>query len=292
LICPHCNVENADGRKYCRECAKPLTAVPLPNTPTPPPFSNPSLPAANATSPAPVTSSMALASLVLSFFSLFVPLGIVAIVLGHISRGRIAKSSGRQKGTGIAFAALILGYLQLAVAGVLILVFGLAVVGTGHKMYQELDKDPELRAALAERLKKGDPYKVAIANAAKHQENTIAALHLIRAMQRDYFAAHPQLGYACDLNELGATKEGSELGLHMRDSLYEIKVVQCSRVGEFRYVVLAVAVSDFNPPNSPGYCLDQTEVIHKFSDEQAASVTPQVAGSPRELCPDVGERVE
>jgi len=64
---------------------------------------------------------MAAASLILGFFSLIPPFGIAAVVFGHVSRSQIAKSGGREKGTGIAFAGLVLGYIQLAVLGIFFL---------------------------------------------------------------------------------------------------------------------------------------------------------------------------
>ena len=231
---------------------------------------------------------MALASLILSFFSFFVPLGIAAVVLGHVSRSQIAKSEGRQKGMGVAFAGLIIGYLQLALAGL----FFLGLASLWDQFHHELDDNPYTRAALAERLKNGDPYKVTPAVAARHQENTIAALRLIRSKQGDYLTAHPDIGYACQLYELGSTAEDSELALRIRDSLYEIQIAQCSRVGELRYVVVAVPNSTFNLPGSPVYCLDQTEVIRKYSDEQAREALPNVTGRPQELCPQIGETIE
>src|ERR1019366_1923299 len=81
----------------------------------------------HATPPEPTLNKMALASLILSIFTFIVPLGVAAIVLGHISRAQIARSGGRQKGTGMAFAGLIIGYLQLALVS--LVVVGMMSVG-------------------------------------------------------------------------------------------------------------------------------------------------------------------
>jgi VIT1/CCC1 family predicted Fe2+/Mn2+ transporter len=59
------------------------------------------------------TNSLAVASLLLGFLSLFPLFGILAVVLGHVARAQIRKSAGRQKGAGMALAGLILGYLFL-----------------------------------------------------------------------------------------------------------------------------------------------------------------------------------
>lgn len=66
---------------------------------------------------------MAIAALILAF--VFYPLG---IVFAHIARGQIKRT--REGGRGLATAALIIGYLQLAVTVGVILVAAL-LVGLG-----------------------------------------------------------------------------------------------------------------------------------------------------------------
>lgn len=93
----------------------------------------PSTPPSNVPPPAPPppmplmpgptrTSGQAVASLVFGIVSLLggvvmllVP-PILAIVLGHVARGRIAKSAGQLRGEGIALAGLICGYVSFVVA--------------------------------------------------------------------------------------------------------------------------------------------------------------------------------
>lgn len=69
----------------------------------------------------PPTNGMAIAALILAF--VFFPLG---IILGHMARGQIKRSG--EGGRGLATAALILGYLQLAVT---VMVIGVAAVLVG-----------------------------------------------------------------------------------------------------------------------------------------------------------------
>ncbi|HKP41935.1 DUF4190 domain-containing protein [Mycobacterium sp.] len=57
---------------------------------------------------APATNGMAIAALILVF--VFFPLG---IVFGHMARGQIKRTG--EGGQGLATAALIIGYLQVAV---------------------------------------------------------------------------------------------------------------------------------------------------------------------------------
>jgi hypothetical protein len=88
MICPYCSHENPEGRKRCRACAKPLAPQTVFERSAPPPTSH-------SASPKTPLSKMALASLVLGFFSLIVSFGIAALLLGHMSRNRIAESGSR-----------------------------------------------------------------------------------------------------------------------------------------------------------------------------------------------------
>jgi len=56
----------------------------------------------------PPTNGIAIAALILVF--LFYPIG---IILGHVARGQIKRT--REGGRGLATAALVIGYLQVAV---------------------------------------------------------------------------------------------------------------------------------------------------------------------------------
>ena len=60
------------------------------------------------------TNGLAIASLIAAFCVWFGPTGaIAAIVLGHIALVRIARSAGTQKGRGLAFAGLTMGYIEI-----------------------------------------------------------------------------------------------------------------------------------------------------------------------------------
>jgi uncharacterized protein DUF4190 len=72
---------------------------------------------------APPTNAMAIASLILVF--VFFPIG---IVLGHVARGQIRRTG--EGGRGLATAALVIGYLQVAVmVGVVAVAAILVAVG-------------------------------------------------------------------------------------------------------------------------------------------------------------------
>ena len=71
----------------------------------------------------PPTNGMAIAALILVF--LFYPVG---IVLGHVARGQIKRTG--EDGQGLATAALVIGYLQLALTvGVIAVAAVLVAVG-------------------------------------------------------------------------------------------------------------------------------------------------------------------
>ena len=72
------------------------------------------------------TNAMAIISLIsglVSWFFLPFVAAIVAIVTGHMARGQIKNSYGSESGDGLAIAGLILGYLNIAMSCVGILLF-------------------------------------------------------------------------------------------------------------------------------------------------------------------------
>jgi uncharacterized membrane protein YbhN (UPF0104 family) len=120
MICPNCACDNPEGRKYCCACAKPLVAGTAPATTRV--VAAPNLISAPVGAK-PTLNKLAVASLVCGFLALMIPFGLAAVVFGHLSRGQIAKSGGRENGSAIAFAGLLLGYGQLAILGVILLAF-------------------------------------------------------------------------------------------------------------------------------------------------------------------------
>jgi hypothetical protein len=232
---------------------------------------------------------MAVASLVLGFFSLIPPVGIAAVAFGHVSRSQIAKSGGRETGTGIAFAGLILGYIQLAVLGV----FFLGILGVIQEFRREMDKHPDTQVALAERIAHGDPYSVNPAKSARQQESAIQALHLIRAQETQYLAAHPDQGYACQMYLVGFDPGGNtELGTLMRESDYDSKFIRCSQINGPNYVVLSVPRSGGNPADAPVFCLDQANGIEKYTPEQSRNAVATIMTAIADPCPLTGEHVQ
>lgn len=67
----------------------------------------------------PKTSGLAITSLVLGISGILLCccglLGLPAVIIGHVARGRIKASAGALTGSGVALAGLITGYLSIAV---------------------------------------------------------------------------------------------------------------------------------------------------------------------------------
>ena len=105
--CPLCAEQNADGALHCRWCNADLSQP------------------ANLQQPAPITeegtSGKAIGSLVCGVFFIFLPAAVAAIILGHISRSEIRRSAGRLRGSGMALAGLILGYMGASVIPLMII---------------------------------------------------------------------------------------------------------------------------------------------------------------------------
>jgi hypothetical protein len=80
--------------------------------------------------PAPVvayrtTNGLAVASLVAGFLWLGWFGSIVAVIFGHIALRQINQSGGRETGTGLAVAGLVLGYMGVATLLLVLVVAGL-----------------------------------------------------------------------------------------------------------------------------------------------------------------------
>ncbi len=77
-----------------------------------------------------VTNGLAEASLVLGILGLtLLPLvaSIVGLVLGYVAKGQIDRSSGRQTGRGLAVAGIVLGWIGIAFAVAVMVLFFVAL---------------------------------------------------------------------------------------------------------------------------------------------------------------------
>jgi hypothetical protein len=318
MVCRFCGFANVEGRKYCRGCAQALAGLPSGSAiaaKAPPGAATPALPAAklpgpvspdgslangpapgvalrvaalSSPAPRPALNKMALVSLTLSIFAFIVPVGVAAIVLGYVSRGQIARSVGRQRGMGIASAALVTGYLQVA----LIVLLALGMIGASREFHTNLDTQPRFRAALLEWLTHGNPGKVTPERTARHQASTLAALRMIREKQKNYLAAHLGEGYTCQFDQLGLDVAERDWRSLLMNSDYDIKILRCPLINGPNYVVLAIPRSSGNPADAPTYCLDQVNGIERYDTGQARDSIPKAVTRVTEPCPLTGAHVD
>ncbi|MGA8114649.1 MAG: DUF4190 domain-containing protein [Actinocatenispora sp.] len=77
--------------------------------------------------PAPRTEAMAIASLVVSVHGVALPgVGVVGAILGHVARGRIARSG--DEGSGLALAGVVVGWVTTGLYALLFAAFVLMFV--------------------------------------------------------------------------------------------------------------------------------------------------------------------
>jgi Domain of unknown function (DUF4190)/Domain of unknown function (DUF1707) len=90
----------------------------------PPPPAPPYYPApyAPAYPVAPATNGLAVASLIAGFFWLGWLGSFLAVIFGHVALAQIKRSGGREQGSGLAIAGLVLGYMGVATLLLVILV--------------------------------------------------------------------------------------------------------------------------------------------------------------------------
>jgi len=124
MKCPYCGEMIADESQFCARCGNRLVSqAALTGTP-----GGAGVPgAAYGASGAETTSGKAIASLVLGIL-IFIPFSaIAAIVLGHLALSEIKKSAGRLKGQGLATAGLILGYGEIVMLPVILIIAAIAI---------------------------------------------------------------------------------------------------------------------------------------------------------------------
>ncbi|MGA7853010.1 MAG: DUF4190 domain-containing protein [Candidatus Acidiferrales bacterium] len=120
MFCTQCGTTNPDAAQYCSKCGTTFAAT---HVPSPAPAQKLAV-----EPPADVpTSGKAIASLICGIFTMFFPVGIAAIILGHLSLSDIRKSAGRLGGRGIAIAGLVLGYAGIALIALILLIAAFAI---------------------------------------------------------------------------------------------------------------------------------------------------------------------
>lgn len=125
MFCSNCGGRYAPGTAICSACGSPTLQPPIATKPRDLVVDPEGVPVARQTEPLAVAS---LACGIISFFLIPFLGGVMAVILGHLARGSIRRSSGTREGSGVALAGLILGYLNVAL---ILLVVLLVVAGLG-----------------------------------------------------------------------------------------------------------------------------------------------------------------
>ncbi len=122
MFCARCGANNPEDGSHCVQCGEAMVRPGAAASPAVPPTAIP------APAGPPQTSGMAIASLVLGLLCFIFPASLAAVILGHMARSQIRRSGGRQTGSGMALAGLVLGYTGVALVPLLI-VAAIAIPG-------------------------------------------------------------------------------------------------------------------------------------------------------------------
>lgn len=203
MFCNNCGNANADNVRFCVNCGSAMVA---PTT-----VVNPAQVMGAATAPAPVppqptaaapqpqnpwlavpppqapvrTSGKAVASLILGivnalFLFVFFPIGILAVVFGHLGRTEVKRSNGAIGGGGMAMAGLVLGYMSIACVPFILIIAAIAI--------------PNLLSA----------------RKSANESSAVGSLRTINTACVSYQATYPAKGYPASLRALGSSPTGTE----------------------------------------------------------------------------------
>lgn len=107
MFCPNCGIEIDEQAKFCRECGASVLPMDMEYHAK----INQSSPVQQQTSGFAISSMiLGILGIVIGWFTLAIP-SILAVIFGHIARGKIRQSGGTITGDGMAIAGLVMGYL-------------------------------------------------------------------------------------------------------------------------------------------------------------------------------------
>lgn len=207
------------------------------------------------------------AALWLSIFSFILPLGIAAIVLGHIAESRPAKASDKTNGKSHARAALWIAYIQLAIFSLA----GVVLWGLFRDTAQGFRRDAIVQRAFRSHAESRtlDPESARQTEAAT--ELIVAQLMAIE----DRYHRDSEGGvYMCQVEGLlqlgveGMTDaEKQAFAARVLEAPYLFEISRCNPVidGATRpaYVLTAVPRLPRMPEGSKIFCSDESEVIRE-----------------------------
>jgi type IV pilus assembly protein PilA len=233
MFCDKCGSAIREGSKFCDQCGQALAAAPGQPIPAPPVLYMGE----------PETSGKALASMVTGIFGLLLfPIGIAAIILGHMSRTEIRKSNGRLKGDGMATAGLVMGYGAFAIIPFILIIAAIAIPNL-------------LRARMA-----------------ANESSAAAGVRALSSAEVAYKSTYPEAGFTCNLAALGGGGSSAASADHAQfidDNLasglksgYRFELRNCvnSETEGHKYQVVAYPVKSHNT-GTRAFCSDETEVV-------------------------------
>jgi hypothetical protein len=215
------------------------------------------------------SQSLARAALILSIFAFLPPLGLAAIVMGHIAEKRaLAPSDG---GSPMARAALWIAYIQVVL--VLSTTF---ILWTGfHGMALSFQRD-----ALVQGFLRSDDKRQPLDHASAVEAEQTARTILVQliAIEDQYRRDNKDGLYACHVSELvegglEGTTEAEKRAFDQRilDSPYIFEISGCNLPSqnpkedskEAAYILSAVPRHPRMPEGSAIYCADQTGTVRQ-----------------------------
>jgi hypothetical protein len=215
--------------------------------------------------PASSSRLMARAALGLSIFAFIPPLGLAALVLGHMAEHRIAFRERTETETDdnepLARAALWIAYLQLGLLSV-VFVFGW---GALHETVEEFRLDPLVQRVFRE----NDNMRPLDPQSAREAEATAQDIVFQLVAINEQIRRHSEDGgYGCTVYQLTQTGlEGISEAEHraffdrMQQSPYLYGITACNPsangVTTAAYVLSAVPIPPRMPDNAALFCTDQ-----------------------------------
>jgi Domain of unknown function (DUF4190) len=204
--------------------------------------------------------ALARAALIVSIFAFLPPLGLAAIVMGHVAENR--SIANPQNGKSMARAALWIAYIQLLVVLSATFIFWTAF----HQMAISFQRDAMVQSFFRSSDRE-QPLDQGEAAEAEHTARTIL-IQLI-AIEDQYRRDSKNGLYACHINELvedglEGTTEAEKRAFYQRiaDSAYMFEISDCDRGDENSkeggYFLTAVPRHPRMPEGSAIYCANES----------------------------------
>jgi hypothetical protein len=206
---------------------------------------------------------MALAALLLSILAFIPPFGIAAVILGHVAARRVAASQCRLNGKATAHAAILIGYSQMFLLAVAVMLSWQVL----HLTVEDFRRDPLVQRVFRE----SDARQTLDYTSAREEEITARTLVIQMVAMQDQNHRQEGQGYLCSIRELtqagveGATPaEKRAFAERIEQSAYIYEINGCLATEDdpaTTYKLTAVPRSPRMPQGSTLFCADQTGAV-------------------------------